>query len=130
MIDTVPDIHVLRDPTRGGLAETLNEIAQASNAGIEIYESEIPVKGAVKNACDLLGLDPLYIANEGKLIAIAPEERVSLLLDIMHSSQYGKDAKVIGKVTGSHPGIVALITKLGAKRILDMPSGELLPRIC
>ena len=130
MIDTVSDIHVLRDPTRGGLAETLNEIAQASNAGIEIYESEIPVKGAVKNACDLLGLDPLYIANEGKLIAIAPEERVSLLLDIMHSSQYGKDAKVIGKVTGSHPGIVALITKLGAKRILDMPSGELLPRIC
>lgn len=130
MIQKVPDIHVLRDPTRGGLAATLNEIAQASNVGIEIYESEIPVNEAVKNACELLGLDPLYIANEGKLVAIAPKEKANLLLDIMHTSPYGKDAKIIGEVTKEHSGVVILVTKLGAKRILNMPSGDPLPRIC
>lgn len=130
MIEITPDIHVLRDPTRGGLASTLNEIAQASNVGLEIYESEIPINKAVKNACDLLGLDPLYIANEGKLIAIVPEEKADLLVDVMRKSQYGKDTKIIGRVTEEHPGIVILVTGLGAKRILHMLSGDPLPRIC
>ena len=130
MVDAVPEISVLRDPTRGGLATTLNEIAQASNVGIEIYESEIPIRDSVRGACELLGLDPLYIANEGKLIAIVPENKAKLLLDVMHNSPYGRDARIIGKVTREHPGKVILVTKLGAKRILDMLSGDPLPRIC
>ncbi len=130
MVDSVPEISVLRDPTRGGLATTLNEIAQASNVGIEIYESEIPIRDSVRGACELLGLDPLYIANEGKLIAIVPENKAKLLLDVMHNSPYGRDARIIGKVTREHPGKVILVTKLGAKRILDMLSGDPLPRIC
>ena len=130
MIDAVPEISVLRDPTRGGLATTLNEIAQASNVGIEIYELEIPIRDSVRGACELLGLDPLYMANEGKLIAIVPENKAELLLDVMHNSPYGKDARIIGKITKEHPGKVILVTKLGAKRILDMLSGDPLPRIC
>lgn len=130
IIEVVPDISVLRDPTRGGLATTLNEIAQASNVGIEIHESEIPIKDSVKSACELLGLDPLYIANEGKLVAIVPEDKVDLVIETMHNSPYGKDAKIIGKVTREHPGKVILVTRLGSRRILDMLSGDPLPRIC
>lgn len=130
MIDTVPEISVLRDPTRGGLATTLNEIAQASNVGIEIEESEIPIKDSVRNVCELLGIDPLYVANEGKLIAIVPKEKADLLLEIMRDSPYGRDAKIIGRVTREHPGKVVLITRLGSKRLLGMLSGDPLPRIC
>lgn len=130
MIEAVPEISVLRDPTRGGLATTLNEIAQASNVGIEIEEAEIPIKDSVKNACDLLGIDPLYIANEGKLVALAPKDKADLLLEVMRSSPYGENAKIIGRVTREHPGKVVLITRLGAKRLLDMLSGDPLPRIC
>lgn len=130
MIDTVPEISVLRDPTRGGLATTLNEIAQASNVGIEIEESEIPIKDSVRNVCELLGIDPLYVANEGKLIAIVPKEKADLLLEVMRDSPYGRDAKIIGKVTREHPGKVVLITRLGSKRLLGMLSGDPLPRIC
>jgi hydrogenase expression/formation protein HypE len=130
MIKAVREIHVLRDPTRGGLATTLNEIAEASNVGIEISESEIPISPPVENACNLLGLDPLYIANEGKFIAIAPKDKANKLLEIMHKFPYGKEAKIIGEVTQEHPEIVVLHTKLGAHRILDMLSGDPLPRIC
>jgi hydrogenase expression/formation protein HypE len=130
MVDSVPEVSVLRDPTRGGLATTLNEIAQASSVGIEIYESEIPIRDSVKSTCELLGLDPLYMANEGKLVAIVPEDKAESLLYVMRSSPYGKDARIIGKVTREHPGKVILITKLGSKRILDMLSGDPLPRIC
>lgn len=130
IIETVPDVSVLRDPTRGGLATTLNEIAQASNVGIEIYESEIPIKDSVRSACELLGLDPLYIANEGKLVAIVPEDKAELVIEIMHNSPFGRDAKIIGKVTREHLGRVILLTKLGSRRILDMLSGDPLPRIC
>lgn len=130
MIDTVPEISVLRDPTRGGLATTLNEIAQASNVGIEIEESEIPIKDSVRNVCELLGIDPLYVANEGKLIAIVPKEKADLLLEVMRDSPYGRDAKIIGEVTREHPGKVVLITRLGSKRLLGMLSGDPLPRIC
>ncbi|MGC9064153.1 MAG: hydrogenase expression/formation protein HypE, partial [bacterium] len=130
MTKVVKEVHVLRDPTRGGLATTLNEIAQSSNVGIEIYESEIPISPSVENACNLLGLDPLYIANEGKLIAIAPKDKANKLLEIMHKFPYGKEAKIMGEVTQEHPGIVILHTKLGAHRILDMLSGDPLPRIC
>jgi len=126
----VADIHVLRDPTRGGLATTLNEIAQSSDVGIEIYESEIPISPPVENACNLLGLDPLYIANEGKLIAIAPKDKASKLLEVMHKFPYGKEAKIIGEVTQEHPDIVVLHTRFGSHRILDMLSGDPLPRIC
>ncbi|MCX7795694.1 MAG: hydrogenase expression/formation protein HypE [bacterium] len=130
MIEAVPEISVLRDPTRGGFATTLNEIAQASNVGIEIEESEIPIKDSVRSACELLGIDPLYIANEGKLIAIVPESKADLLLRVMKNSPYGKDAKIIGRVTREHPGKVVLITRLGVRRLLDMLSGDPLPRIC
>ncbi|MGC8971337.1 MAG: hydrogenase expression/formation protein HypE [bacterium] len=130
IIENVSDVSVLRDPTRGGLATTLNEIAQASGVGIEIYESEIPIKDSVKSVCELLGLDPLYVANEGKLVAIVPDNKASLIVGIMHNSFYGKDAKIIGKVTREHPGKVVLVTRLGSRRILDMLSGDPLPRIC
>ncbi len=130
MIEAVPEISVLRDPTRGGLATTLNEIAQASNVGIEVEESEIPIRDSVKNACELLGIDPLYIANEGKLVAVVSKDKADLLLKVMRSSPYGEKAKIIGRITREHPGKVVLITRLGAKRLLDMLSGDPLPRIC
>ncbi len=124
------NIHVLRDPTRGGLATTLNEIASQSAVGIEIDESKVPVKDAVKTACELLGFDPLYVANEGKMIAIVAREDAEKVLAVMKESRYGTDAVIIGEVTGGHPGRVVLRTALGARRIVDMLSGELLPRIC
>ena len=130
MIRAVKEIHVLRDPTRGGLATTLNEIAKASSVGIEISEPEIPVSAPVENACNLLGLDPLYIANEGKLVAIVPRDKVEELLEVMRKFLYGKEAKVIGEVTQGHPQTVLLRTRLGAHRILDMLTGDPLPRIC
>ena len=123
-------ILVLRDPTRGGLATTLNEIAAQSGAGITIEESAVPVKDSVRGACELLGFDPLYVANEGKMIVIAAPEAADAALAAMHASPYGTDAAVIGRVTAERPGKVVLHTSLGARRVLDMLSGELLPRIC
>ena len=130
MLDVSQNIHVLRDPTRGGLATTLNEIASQSNVGINIDESTIPVKDAVRTACELLGFDPLYVANEGKMIAIVGREDADRVLEVMRSNRYGAEATVIGEVTAERPGKVVLKTALGARRVLDMLSGELLPRIC
>jgi hydrogenase expression/formation protein HypE len=130
MLSSCPGIHVLRDPTRGGLASTLNEIALQSSAGIELYEEALPVKVAVRAACELLGFDPLYVANEGKLVAILPPGEAETVLAAMKENRYGRDAAIIGEVSAEHPGRVLMRTRLGTRRILDMLSGELLPRIC
>ncbi len=124
------DIHVLRDPTRGGLASTLNEIAQSSDVGIAFEERKLPVLDSVRSACELLGLDPLYVANEGKLVAIAPQEHAEALLAAMHAHPLGRDAAIIGRVTAENPGVVTARTGIGATRLVDMQVGEQLPRIC
>lgn len=123
-------IHCLRDPTRGGLATTLNELAAQSNVGIVVVEDKIPVKESVKAACELLGFDPVYVANEGKLVAIVKPNDADKVLAKMKQSSYGRDAAIIGEVTDVHPSKVVMKTKLGPSRIVDMLSGELLPRIC
>jgi hydrogenase expression/formation protein HypE len=123
-------IHCLRDPTRGGLATTLNEVAGRSGVGIEIEECAVPVRDAVRAACELLGLDPLYVANEGKLVAFVAPEMAGVVLDAMRVHEYGREAAVIGEVTAEHAGRVVLRTLLGARRVLDMLVGEQLPRIC
>ncbi len=123
-------IHVLRDPTRGGLGTTLNEIAGQSNMGIRIREDRIPVKGEVAGVCELLGFDPLYVANEGKLIAVVAEEDAEAVLSVMKANAYGKDAVVVGEVTAENPGGVVMETRIGGTRIVDMLTGEQLPRIC
>ncbi len=124
------DVHVLRDPTRGGLGTTLNEIARSSNVGIEIYEDKIPVIDAVRGACELLGLDPLYLANEGKLIAVVAGEIALEALALMRKNELGKNAEIIGEVIEKHPGRVVLETAIGGRRIVDLLTGEQLPRIC
>ena len=124
------DIHVLRDPTRGGLATVLNEIASQSSVGIRIEETSIPVRDAVKGACELLGYDPLYLANEGKLVAVVAQNASERALEIMKGSKYGQDACLIGEVTGENRGKVILKTAMGGTRLVDKLSGEMLPRIC
>jgi hydrogenase expression/formation protein HypE len=123
-------LHCLRDPTRGGLATTLNELAARSRVGIEIEEDALPVREAVRGACELLGLDPLYVANEGKAVAIVAPEAAEAALAALQSDSYGREAAVIGRVTEAHPGRVVLHTTLGARRMVDMLVGEQLPRIC
>ena len=130
MLDESVLVNCLRDPTRGGLATTLNEIAGQSHVGIELIEESIPVRDEVRGACELLGLDPLYVANEGKLVAIVDETVADIILARMKQNRLGKDAAVIGQVTEKHPGRVVIKTPYGSSRILDMLSGELLPRIC
>jgi hydrogenase expression/formation protein HypE len=130
MLDVSSRIHCLRDPTRGGLATTLNELARQSKVGIVMEEARIPVKEEVKAACELLGLDPIYVANEGKLVAIVDPADADKVLARMRKNRYGRDAAVIGEVTAAHTGKVVMKTKLGPSRIVDMLTGELLPRIC
>lgn len=130
MIATKVDIHVLRDPTRGGVTSALTEIAQAGKAGILLDEASIPISEEVKGACEILGLDPLYVANEGKLLAIVAAQDVDLLLSTMKSHPLGQQAAVIGEVTSDHPGLVMMKTRIGGTRVVDMLSGEQLPRIC
>ncbi len=130
MLEESHQINCLRDPTRGGLATSLNEIARQSGVGIEIEESLIPIRDEVRGACELLGLDPLYMANEGKLIAVVEEEVVERVLNRMKKLPYGKRAMIIGRIRSEHPGRVIIKTPWGSSRILDMLSGELLPRIC
>ncbi len=123
-------VHCLRDPTRGGLATTLNELAGRSAVGIEIEETAVPVREAVRGACELLGLDPLYVANEGKLVAIVAPEAADAALAALRAHEYGREAAIIGRVTQHHPSRVVLRTALGAHRVVDMLVGEQLPRIC
>jgi len=130
MLEACSHIHCLRDPTRGGLAGTLNELAQQSGVGIRIEEERIPVREAVRGACELLGFDPLYIANEGKLVAVVPKSDAERVLARMRHNQYGTRSVIIGEVVAEHPGRVVMTTLLGASRIVDMLVGELLPRIC
>ncbi|MGE4291934.1 MAG: hydrogenase expression/formation protein HypE [Desulfovibrio sp.] len=130
LVRAIPSVHVLRDPTRGGLATTLNEIALSSGAGIEIQEKAVPVRPEVSGGCSVLGLDPLYLANEGKFICILPEADAEKALEIMHADELGPDACRIGSVTAQNPGKVSLATPLGGKRLLNMLEGEQLPRIC
>ncbi len=130
MLETGQPIHCLRDPTRGGLATTLNEIACQSAVGIEIREACIPVSEGVRAACELLGLDPLYVANEGKLVAFVPPEAERPVLEAMRGHRYGQEATVIGRATSNHAGRVVMEMALGAHRVLDMLSGAQLPRIC
>ena len=130
MVEACPNTHCLRDPTRGGLATTLNEFAQQSNVGIVIEEDKIPVKEGVRAACELLGFDPIHVANEGKLVAIVEPDDANKVLAQMKQNCYGRDAAIIGEVTDDYPGKVIMKTRLGPSRIIDMLSGELLPRIC
>ncbi len=130
MLEVCPEIHCLRDPTRGGLATTLNEFAQQSGVGIRIDEARLPVNKAVQGACELLGFDPLYVANEGKLVAVVPSADSDKVIARMRENRYGHDATVIGEVVAEHPGRVVMKTRLGASRIIDVLVGELLPRIC
>lgn len=130
MLETSPEIHCLRDPTRGGIATTLNEIARASNVGIVVDEKRIPVREDVKGACEILGIDPLYVANEGKLIAIVGREGAEKVLERMRGHRDGKEAQIIGEVVADHPEMVVMRTGIGGTRIVDMMAGEQLPRIC
>ena len=130
MLEASPDIHVLRDPTRGGLASSLNEIAKQTNVGIALKENVIPLAEATKGACEILGLDPLYVANEGKLLAFVPPADTEKVLTAMKNHPLGQDSAVIGEVVSDHPGTVVLRTRIGGSRVVDMLSGEQLPRIC
>jgi hydrogenase expression/formation protein HypE len=130
MIATTKDIHVIRDATRGGVGTVLYEIAAESNVGILLDSASIPVDPAVKGVCGMLGLDPLYLANEGTLVVIAPKEQVPALLDVLKKGKYSKNAAVIGEVTDQMPGKVTVTTEIGAQTLLPQPGGELLPRIC
>jgi hydrogenase expression/formation protein HypE len=130
MIATGTDLHVLRDPTRGGLAASLNEIARASKVGIELVEQDIPVPQMVRDACGLLGLDPLQVANEGKLVAIVPAQAADLILQAMRTPPLGRSACRIGTCVPEHPGMVVAKTAMGGTRVIDLPIGEQLPRIC
>ena len=124
------NIHVLRDPTRGGVGTALNEIAEKSRVGLKIFEDKMPLKKEVVAACELLGFDPLYLANEGKLIAFVSAEDTDMVLEAIKSNPFGKDAAVIGEVVANHSGKVFMETRIGGQRIVDMLAGEQLPRIC
>jgi hydrogenase expression/formation protein HypE len=130
MLGACKDIHVLRDATRGGIASVLNEIAESANMGISITENRIPITEEVRGACEILGLDPLYIANEGVLVAFVPQERAQSVLSIMRSHPLGGKSEIIGKVVAEHPGSIVMRSNIGGSRVVDMLSGEQLPRIC
>jgi hydrogenase expression/formation protein HypE len=130
MLAACPDIRCMRDPTRGGLSSALNEIATASSAGIEIIEADVPLRAEVRAACELLGLDPLYVANEGKLVAIVPADAADRVLDVMRAHPLGRCAAVIGEVVQDHPGMVIQRSLVGGARVVTMLAGEQLPRIC
>ncbi|MFQ5604658.1 MAG: AIR synthase-related protein, partial [bacterium] len=124
------DVHAMRDPTRGGLAATLNEFAEASRVGIRIKEDRIPVKAPVAGACEILGLDPLYVANEGKLVAAVARGKAEAVLAAMQKHPLGKEAVIFGDVVADKAGLVSMQTRIGGWRIVDMLVGEQLPRIC
>jgi hydrogenase expression/formation protein HypE len=130
MLEASLGIHAMRDPTRGGLATTLNEIAASSKVGIEIRESDIPVRESVKGACEILGLDPLYVANEGKLAAVVAPEAAEAMVAGMRRHPLGREARIVGRVVAEHPGMVLMKTEVGGTRIVDALFGEQLPRIC
>jgi hydrogenase expression/formation protein HypE len=130
MLEACPAIRMLRDPTRGGVATSLNELAALAGVGIEIEEQAIPVRPAVAAACEILGLDPLLVANEGKLLAIVPAETAATVLAAMRAHEQGAEAAVLGRVVAEHPRMVVMKTAIGGTRVVPMPIGEQLPRIC
>src|ERR1017187_10323819 len=130
MLAASPAIRCLRDPTRGGLSSALNEIAALARIGVELNEPAIPVREVVRGACELLGFDPLYVANEGKLVAIVPPEAAGAVLAAMRHHPLGRESAIIGTVTDKHPAIVTMKTAFGTTRIVDMLPGDQLPRIC
>lgn len=130
MLAASTNIHVLRDPTRGGIASVVNEIAESAGVGISLVENTIPILEEVRGACEILGLDPLYIANEGKLLAFVAPEDSEKILNVMRTHPLGKNTVVIGEVVADHPGTVVMKTGIGGLRVVDMLSGEQLPRIC
>jgi hydrogenase expression/formation protein HypE len=123
-------VHVLRDPTRGGVASALNEIAAQAQVGIELVEADIPIWEEVRGACEILGLDPLYVANEGKCLVIVAREAAESVLAVMQAHPLGREAAIIGEVLEDHPGLVTMRSRIGGTRVVDMLSGEQLPRIC
>ena len=130
MLETTKDIHVIRDATRGGVGTVLYEVAGQSGVGVRIDQSAVPVDGAVSGVCGMLGLDPLYLANEGTMVAVAPKEHAEALLKALHGTSYGEKAAVIGEITAENAGKVILTTEIGTQTLLPQPGGELLPRIC
>ncbi len=130
MLDASTEIHCMRDPTRGGVATILNEIAERSQVGMELHEKSIPVRESVRGACEILGLDPLYVANEGKLVAAVAPEAAENVLDAMLNHPLGREARCIGEVVAEHPRRVLVKTEIGGSRVLDVMLGEPLPRIC
>jgi hydrogenase expression/formation protein HypE len=124
------EIHALRDPTRGGLATTLCEIAGSARVGVQVRADRIPVRAEVKAACEILGMDPLFVANEGKLVAFVAPASADAILAAMRRMPEGRDAVIIGEAVEAHPGVVLLKTEIGGSRVLDLPFSEQLPRIC
>jgi hydrogenase expression/formation protein HypE len=130
ILEKYPDIPMMRDPTRGGISSALNEIARKANVGIQLEETAIPVKEEINGICEILGLDPLYIANEGKFLLFVPAASAGEILSLMQADPLGGDAAMIGEVVDDHPGRVIMKTRIGSNRVVDMMSGEQLPRIC
>ena len=130
MLEATPGIRCMRDPTRGGVSSVLNELAEASRVGIQLQEGAIPVRDEVRGACEMLGLDPLYVANEGKLIAVVPQADAGRILQVMRDHPLGRDAALIGTVVADHPGMVLMKSVVGGERVVTMLAGEQLPRIC
>jgi hydrogenase expression/formation protein HypE len=130
MLEACPSIRWMRDPTRGGVSSTLNELADAAQVGVKLEEAAIPIRREVHAACEMLGLDPLYVANEGKLIAVVPGADAGLLLETMRRHPLGRNAAIIGEVVADHPGMVVMRSVIGGERVVSMLAGEQLPRIC
>jgi hydrogenase expression/formation protein HypE len=130
MLDAAPEIRCLRDPTRGGVSSTVNELAAASEVGVQLDESALPIRPEVRAACEMLGLDPLYVANEGKLLAVVPPDDAERLLEVMRAHPRGRDATIIGQIVADHSGMVVMRSRVGGQRVVTMLAGEQLPRIC
>ncbi|MDJ0496256.1 MAG: hydrogenase expression/formation protein HypE [Acidimicrobiia bacterium] len=130
LLDAAIDVRALRDPTRGGLAATLNEFAEAAQVGVVVEELRLPVKREVASACEMLGMDPFYVANEGKVVVVVPAEQADKALEVMQAHELGTDATRIGEIVANHPGVVVAKTAIGATRVVDTQVGEQLPRIC
>jgi hydrogenase expression/formation protein HypE len=130
ILEVCPDTRSMRDPTRGGLSSALNELAAASRVGVRLEETAVPLRPEVRGACEMLGLDPLYVANEGKLVAVVPPEDAGRVLAAMRAHPLGRDAALIGEVVADHPGMVVLRSRVGGERVVTLLSGEQLPRIC
>jgi hydrogenase expression/formation protein HypE len=130
ILTVCPDTRCMRDPTRGGLSSALNELAAASGVGVRLDESAIPIRPEVRGACEMLGLDPLYVANEGKLLAVVPREDAGRVLEAMRAHPLGKNAALIGEVVAENPEMVILRSLVGGERVVTMLAGEQLPRIC